>query len=75
LILSELIKKDILKLNGVKLVINGRFNKSPRSRKKGIVLGSIPLQSISAEIDYFQSTVFTLVGTFGVKLWICRKIK
>jgi hypothetical protein len=74
LILSELIKKDIFKVNGVKFIINGRFNKSPRSRKKDIVLGSIPLQSISAEIDYFQSPVFTLVGTFGVKLWICRKI-
>jgi len=75
LILSELIKNNILKVKGVKLIVNGRFNKSPRSRKKDIVLGSIPLQSISSEIDYFQSTVFTLVGTFGVKLWICRRNK
>jgi len=72
LILSELINKDVFKVNGIKFIINGRFNKSPRSRKKDIVLGSIPLQTISADIDYFQSTVFTIVGTFGLKLWICR---
>ena len=75
LILSELINKDVFKVNGIKFIINGRFNKSPRSRKKDIVLGSIPLQTISADIDYFQSTVFTVVGTFGVKLWICKRIR
>jgi len=75
LILSELVNKDVFKVNGVKFIINGRFNKSPRSRKKDIVLGSIPLQTVSADIDYFQSTVFTVVGTFGVKLWICRRIR
>ena len=41
--------------------------------KKDIVLGSIPLQTIKAKIDYFQSNSFTSVGTFGVKLWICRR--
>jgi hypothetical protein len=75
LILSEFIKKDLVKVNGLKLIIRGRFNKSQRSRKKDIIFGSIPLQSLSSKIDYFQSTAFTSVGTFGVKLWICRRIK
>ena len=73
LIWSELVLKDIFRVKGVKLVIKGRFNKSARSRKKDIVLGSIPLQTIKAKIDYFQSNSFTSVGTFGVKLWICRR--
>merc|ERR1712187_75661 len=73
LILVELIKKDIFRVKGIKFVINGRFNKAARSRKKDILLGSVPLQSIRAKIDYFQSVVYTVVGTFGIKLWICRK--
>jgi hypothetical protein len=74
LILTELVKKEIFKINGLKLIIKGRLNKSPRSRKKEIVLGSIPLQTIRTKIDYCQSTAFTSVGTFGLKLWICRKL-
>jgi len=73
LILSELIKKNEFEIKGIKLKVSGRFNKSPRSRKKDIIFGSIPLQTIRIKIDYSQSTVFTSVGTFGVKLWICKK--
>lgn len=74
LILVEFIKKSIFKIEGIKLSIKGRFNKSLRSKKKDIVLGSIPLQTIRTKIDYFSSPAFTSVGTFGIKLWICRKV-
>ena len=74
LILSELIKKDVFKVMGLKIIINGRFNKSQRSRKKDILLGSVSLQTLKLKIDYCHSTVFTSVGTFGIKLWICRKL-
>ena len=72
LILSELIKKELINIRGIKLKVKGRFNKSARSKNKEIALGSIPLQTIKANIDYFQSCAYTSVGTFGVKLWICR---
>lgn len=74
LILSDFIKKKLIIVKGLKLIIRGRLNKSQRSRKKDIILGSIPLHSLKSKIDYFQSTVFTSVGTFGIKLWICRSI-
>jgi len=72
LILIEFLKKKFFNVLGVKLIIKGRFNKSQRSRKKDIILGSIPLHTLKSNIDYAYSTVYTVVGTFGIKLWICR---
>jgi len=72
LILSEFFSTNFYKVKGLKLSVKGRFNKSARSRKKEISFGSIPLQTLSSDIDYFQSCAYTSVGTFGVKLWICR---
>jgi len=72
LILSEFFLTNSSRVKGFKLSVKGRFNKSARSRKKEISFGSIPLQTLSSDIDYFQSCSYTSVGTFGVKLWICR---
>ena len=57
-------------LYGLKILISGRFNGRPRSRKRYIVIGKIPLQTISANINYLESTSFTKNGTFGLKLWV-----
>ena len=59
-------------VNGVKIVIKGRFNGAPRARSKIIQVGNIPLQSFKAKIDYSQTTSYTPNGTFGVKVWICE---
>lgn len=72
LILSEFFLTNFSRVKGFKLSVKGRFNKSARSRKKEISFGSIPLQTLSSDIDYFQSCSYTSVGTFGIKLWICR---
>lgn len=74
MLLLELVPKEIIKVIGLKLLIKGRFNKAQRARKKDIIVGSVPLQTIKSNIDYFQSTAFTVVGTFGIKLWICRQM-
>jgi hypothetical protein len=72
LILSEFFLTNFSRVKGFKLSVKGRFNKSARSRKKEISFGSIPLQTLNSDIDYFQSCAYTSVGTFGLKLWICR---
>lgn len=74
LLLLKFIKTKFSKIKGLKLIISGRFNKAQRSRKKTLLMGSVPLQTIKAKIDYSQSTVFTSVGTFGIKLWTCKRI-
>ena len=57
-------------LYGLKILISGRCNGRPRSRQKYIIIGKIPLQTISANIKYLESVSFTKNGTFGLKLWI-----
>lgn len=73
-VLSISIKSSFSNIRGLKLIINGRFNKAPRSRKKIIQLGSVPAQSFNSKIDFHQSISYTLNGTFGISLWICEKI-
>lgn len=72
-ILEKLISLNFSKIQGIKIVIKGRFNGAPRAKKKTIQLGLLPLQSFNSNIDFFNSTSYTPNGTFGVKVWICEK--
>lgn len=63
-----LIKSEISRVMGVKIVIKGRFNRAPRARISNICLGKFSLQSFNSKIDYHQSTAYTINGTFGVKV-------
>lgn len=63
-------------LNGMKIKIKGRFNGAPRSRHRIITIGDgVPVLTINNNLDYGESVSFTPNGTFGVKVWISRKIK
>ena len=63
-----LINTEISRLTGAKITIKGRFNRAPRAKKVIMQFGKFSLQSISAKIDYFQSTAYTINGTFGIKV-------
>lgn len=67
-----LIKSEISGLTGIKIVIKGRFNRAPRARSTILQFGKFSLQSFSSKIDYFQSTAYTINGTFGIKVWTCE---
>lgn len=67
-----LINTEISRLTGAKITIKGRFNRAPRAKKVIMQFGKFSLQSISAKIDYFQSTAYTINGTFGIKVWVCE---
>lgn len=66
------IKCEASCLTGVKIAIKGRFNRAPRARTTKIHFGKFSLQSFSSKIDYYQSTAYTVNGTFGVKVWLCE---
>ena len=68
-------KLKVSDFQGLKIVIRGRFNNAPRSKKRLIQYGRIPLQTVDNEIDYHQTEAFTLSGVFGVKVWVCKKEK
>jgi hypothetical protein len=63
-----LISADISHLTGAKIVIKGRFNKAPRAKKVIIQFGKFSLHSFTSKIDYYQSTAYTINGTFGIKV-------
>ena len=58
------------KVEGIKIVINGRFNGAPRAKNRLILIGNIPIQTIGNDIDYHQATSYTKNGTFGIKVWV-----
>lgn len=69
-ILIIFINFKFLKMRGIKVVINGRFNGAPRSKTRILLIGSIPIQSINKPINYSQTVSYTKNGTFGVKTWV-----
>ena len=57
---------------GVKVLLAGRINGAEISRREPYKLGSIPLQTLRANIDYAQVPALTRSGYIGVKVWICK---
>ena len=66
------IKSETSCLTGMKIAIKGRFNRAPRARTSKIHFGKFSLQSFNSKIDYYQSTAYSINGTFGVKVWLCE---
>jgi ribosomal protein S3 len=58
------------KVKGIKICISGRFNRAPRAKSRLIIVGDMPIQTISKQIDYHETTSYTKNGTFGIKLWV-----
>lgn len=55
---------------GVRIRIAGRLGGAEMSRKELISLGSIPLHTLRAKIDYGFAEARTTYGHIGVKVWI-----
>ncbi len=72
-LLVALSKTELYKINGIKIVVKGRLNGVPRTKKQEITIGRTPLQSFKAKITYHQSVSYSMNGTLGVKVWIAEK--
>ena len=57
---------------GVKVVCYGRLGGAEMARTEKQMQGSIPLQTLQANVDYAVVHAITKVGTIGVKVWIYR---
>jgi len=57
---------------GVKIICSGRLAGAEMARKETQKLGSIPLHTLDADVDYAVATSRTTYGTIGVKVWIYR---
>jgi small subunit ribosomal protein S3 len=57
---------------GVRLLLAGRLGGAEMSRRLDTRLGSMPLSSLQAHIDYGFAESFTTYGTIGVKCWVYK---
>lgn len=57
---------------GVKIMVAGRLGGAEIARSEMQILGSIPLHTLEADVDYGFATSFTTYGVVGVKVWIYR---
>lgn len=57
---------------GVKTMVSGRLDGADIARSEHYHEGSIPLQTLRADIDYGFSEAHTTYGIIGVKVWIYK---
>ncbi len=57
---------------GVKIIISGRLAGAEIARSERQVMGSIPLQTLQADVDYGYTLARTTYGAIGVKVWVYR---
>src|SRR3989339_1045463 len=57
---------------GAKVAISGRVGGQEIARTLYLAQGSVPLQNLSADIDFAEDTSNTKYGTLGIKVWINR---
>lgn len=57
---------------GIKICCAGRLNGAEIAREEWTRVGSIPLHTIRADVDYGFAEALTTYGLIGVKVWICK---
>src|SRR5262249_29706954 len=55
---------------GIKVIIGGRLGGAEIARSEKEVEGSVPLQTLRANIDYGQAAAHSPYGVIGIKVWI-----
>jgi small subunit ribosomal protein S3 len=68
--LDQVAKSNEIK--GVKIEMSGRLGGAEMSRREWASKGTLPLQTIRANIDFARATAFTTYGTIGVKVWLYK---
>ena len=59
-------------VDGVKISLSGRLGGAEIARREWVRKGRIPLQTMSADIDYACKPAVLPYGTIGVKVWIYK---
>ena len=59
-------------VKGIKTKVSGRLGGADIARSEGYHEGSIPLQTLRADIDYGFAEAKTTYGRIGVKVWIYK---
>jgi len=57
---------------GIKIRCAGRLNGAEMARTEQYQEGRVPLHTLRADIDYYQTEANTIYGSIGVKVWIFK---
>lgn len=57
---------------GIRIEVSGRLNGAEMARREKEILGSVPLHTLRANIDYSYVPAQTPAGIIGVKVWIYK---
>ncbi len=73
-VMKQLIEKvmAVRGIHGVKFYLGGRLGGAEISRSEVLKRGSIPLQTIRADIDYARERANLAYGVIGIKVWIYK---
>jgi len=55
---------------GVKITCSGRLGGAEMARREKQILGSVPLHTLQAHVDYGVATCRTTYGAIGIKVWV-----
>lgn len=71
--LNLFINSNFSKIKGIKIITKGKINGAARARHKILTVGQVPIQTISSNISYAQTTCHNSSGSYGIKVWIVEK--
>jgi len=57
-------------IQGIRIQVSGRMNKSKRTRKFIVQYGAITTQTVTHPLKYAFEEAYTVYGSMGVKIWI-----
>lgn len=58
---------------GLRIWVSGRINNASQARTVKVTAGSVPAQTLKADIDYAEATAKTIdAGLMGIKVWIYK---
>ncbi len=57
---------------GIRIEVSGRLNGAEMARREKEIIGSVPLHTLRANIDYAFVPAHTPAGIIGVKVWIYK---
>lgn len=70
MLFSFLVDTENSPVKGARLLINGKLKGRLRSSTANFLYGKIERQTISANVDYANTPIFTLYGTYGFHMWV-----
>ncbi|MCX7005724.1 MAG: 30S ribosomal protein S3 [Kiritimatiellaeota bacterium] len=58
---------------GIKVQASGRLGSAELARREWYKEGTVPLQTLRANVQYGFAEAMTMAGKIGIKVWICNK--